>query len=240
MSKKSNPEEGVGSFVDLAEVMGKEAEEEAKKLASKAVDPNAPFFKKLDAILEAINGIAHQLCRIADHLTGPVKLPDGESDSESLAGEPDDGEVPKGIDLVMSLFPEDLRSKLKFSLENGKVKVAPKQYLGSENFAKMASIVREAGGEYKSAGKNSHFLVPPMKAESTPSQTGSPVDAIKAKFPPVQADMLTFELGDGKVIIKAKQYLGSDNFAKIAQTVRAIGGEYISDKKNSRFEVPIK
>jgi hypothetical protein len=32
--------------------------------------------------------------------------------------------------------------------------------LGSENFAKIAAIVREAGGEYISMGEQSHFRLP--------------------------------------------------------------------------------
>jgi len=42
------------------------------------------------------------------------------------------------------------------------------------------------------------------------------------------------------VIIKPRQFLGSENFAKIASTVRGIGGEYISAGKESHFRVPRK
>ncbi len=38
--------------------------------------------------------------------------------------------------------------------------IKPRQYLGSENFAKIASIVREEDGEYISAGRESHFRLP--------------------------------------------------------------------------------
>ncbi|NIV44534.1 hypothetical protein GWN49_06630 [Candidatus Bathyarchaeota archaeon] len=40
------------------------------------------------------------------------------------------------------------------------VSIKPRQYLGSDNFAKIASIIRDEGGEYISAGKESHFRVP--------------------------------------------------------------------------------
>jgi len=52
---------------------------------------------------------------------------------------------------------------LYFTDEPNHIKVAPRQYLGSENFAKIASVVRDAGGEYVSAGKNSHFNIPKPK-----------------------------------------------------------------------------
>lgn len=37
--------------------------------------------------------------------------------------------------------------------------VRPRQFLGSENFAKVASFMRGIGGQYQSAGRNSHFKV---------------------------------------------------------------------------------
>ena len=37
------------------------------------------------------------------------------------------------------------------------------QFLGSEDFAKIASKIRNAGGEYVSTGKQSHFRMPKPK-----------------------------------------------------------------------------
>jgi hypothetical protein len=42
--------------------------------------------------------------------------------------------------------------------------VKPRQFLGSDNFAKIASIVREMDGDYVSAGKQSHFRIPKGKS----------------------------------------------------------------------------
>jgi hypothetical protein len=61
---------------------------------------------------------------------------------------------------VRTLFPKDLEDMLLFEEEEKYIVIRPRQYLGSENFAKIASIVREQGGEYISAGKESHFRVP--------------------------------------------------------------------------------
>jgi len=58
---------------------------------------------------------------------------------------------------MRSLFPSELEEMLEFTEEKGSIKIRPRQFLGSENFAKIASIIREAGGEYVSAGKESHF-----------------------------------------------------------------------------------
>ncbi len=63
-------------------------------------------------------------------------------------------------DDVRVLFPKDLEEMLTFEESGEYVVVKPRQYLGSDNFAKIASIIREAGGEYISAGKESHFRIP--------------------------------------------------------------------------------
>lgn len=67
---------------------------------------------------------------------------------------------PRTIEDVKALFPDELGNMLRFEERNGDVAIKPRHYLGSENFAKIAAIVRNAGGEYISAGKESHFRVP--------------------------------------------------------------------------------
>ena len=64
------------------------------------------------------------------------------------------------VDDVRLAFPEDLEALLGFQEKGDYIIVKPKQFLGSENFAKIASAVRGLGGEYISAGKDSHFRVP--------------------------------------------------------------------------------
>ncbi|MDR2719603.1 MAG: hypothetical protein LBC03_02210 [Nitrososphaerota archaeon] len=67
------------------------------------------------------------------------------------------------LDDVRMSFPEDLEAKLAFEDKGDYTTVKPKQFLGSDNFAKIASTVRGMGGEYISAGKDSHFRVPKKK-----------------------------------------------------------------------------
>ena len=64
------------------------------------------------------------------------------------------------VDDVRLAFPEDLEALLSFQEKGDYIMVKPRQFLGSENFAKIASAVRGLGGEYISAGKDSHFRVP--------------------------------------------------------------------------------
>jgi len=58
------------------------------------------------------------------------------------------------------LFPEDLRNLLSFERKAGAYILKPRQFLGAENFAKIADIVKQHGGDYISAGKESHFEIP--------------------------------------------------------------------------------
>ena len=60
---------------------------------------------------------------------------------------------------IQMLFPKDLEEMLSFEESGEYVVVKPRQFLGSENFAKIASVACEAGGEYVSAGKESHFRI---------------------------------------------------------------------------------
>ena len=66
----------------------------------------------------------------------------------------------KSVENVRVAFPEDLETLLSFQEKDDYIMVKPRQFLGSENFAKIASAVRGMGGEYISAGKESHFRVP--------------------------------------------------------------------------------
>lgn len=71
----------------------------------------------------------------------------------------------QSIEDVRMMFPEDLDSMLSFEEKTDYVIIKPKQFLGSENFAKIASTVRGLGGEYISAGRDSHFRVYKKRAQ---------------------------------------------------------------------------
>jgi len=64
---------------------------------------------------------------------------------------------------VEELFPDDLRAKLTFEAQPDATIIRPKQFLGSEVFSKIASIVKEHGGSYISEGKSSRFQIPKGK-----------------------------------------------------------------------------
>ncbi len=60
---------------------------------------------------------------------------------------------------VEQLFPPELSAMLSFEDKGDYTQVKPKQFLGSENFAKIGKIVKENNGEYISAGRDSHFRI---------------------------------------------------------------------------------
>jgi hypothetical protein len=60
------------------------------------------------------------------------------------------------VDDIRMSFPEDLESRLSFEERGEYIIIKPTAFLGT-NFAKIASAVRGMGGEYISAGKDSHF-----------------------------------------------------------------------------------
>ena len=61
---------------------------------------------------------------------------------------------------VEAAFTGDLHAMLNFSVEGDYVTVRPKEYLGADNFRRIAAIVRDQlDGEYISAGRDSHFRI---------------------------------------------------------------------------------
>lgn len=64
------------------------------------------------------------------------------------------------VEKVEELFPDDLRSTLTFEPQQDAFISKPMKFLGSENFARIAAIVKQHKGGYISAGKESHFRIP--------------------------------------------------------------------------------
>jgi len=73
----------------------------------------------------------------------------------------------KTVEDVKALFTEYLQNHLDFTEEGGYIIIKPKEFLGSENFAKIIAIVKDAKGEYVSAGKMSHFRIPTQTKPKT-------------------------------------------------------------------------
>jgi hypothetical protein len=130
----------------------------------------------LDKLVERIEELLLVLTRIAEDLRQvsislksiavsklpqPMPTPTPASPTSVM---PTVAERTQSIEDLKTMFPEDLENLLDFEERDDFIIVKPRQFLGSENFAKIASAVRGMGGEYISAGKASHFRVPRRKA----------------------------------------------------------------------------
>jgi hypothetical protein len=110
--------------------------------------------QKVDELLSVLKVISGDLAEVSKSLkavTGPAPAPTVSAATSSKQ---------RDINAVKQAFSSELAGMLLFE-ESGKfVIVKPRRFLGSDNFARIASIVRDLGGEYVSAGRNSHFNVP--------------------------------------------------------------------------------
>ena len=110
--------------------------------------------KKVDELVNVLkvnsgdlNEVSNSLRKVSESTHAPTV-----SDTSS--------EKQHDISEVKQAFSPELGGMLFFE-EGGKfVIVKPRRFLGSDNFAKIASVVRNLGGEYVSAGRNSHFKIP--------------------------------------------------------------------------------
>jgi len=75
----------------------------------------------------------------------------------------------------------------------------------------------------------------PFQEKPSPRKTLTEVQNV---FPQGLRDLLSFQENASAFIIKPRQFLGSENFAKAVEVVKALGGSYISRGKESHFEVP--
>jgi hypothetical protein len=129
--------------------------------------------EKLDQLLKKVDDIVTVLAQISADLrsvsaslkslaVGQITQPTPQTPTTPTAPTP----APKqrSVDDIRMSFPEELEARLDFEDKDDLIIIKPKQFLGSENFAKIASAVRGMGGEYISAGKDSHFRVPKKKA----------------------------------------------------------------------------
>jgi len=112
--------------------------------------------QRIDQLLIILKDISEDLTEISKHLkvTGP--MPPAPAPAMAVPSTARG----RSVTDVRSAFPKELENMLFFEDADKYVIIKPRQYLGSENFAKIASLVRSEGGEYISAGKESHFRVP--------------------------------------------------------------------------------
>lgn len=137
----------------------------------------------------------------------------------------------------------------KFNLGNYEtMEVSLQGFLAENEDPKQAMAKLEA--EIQAYMHNAHPEVFGAKQQVTASQTAQPqkmvqltiqeqLEKVKQPFSEF-ADLLTFTVKEGKIVVTPRQFLGADNFSKVASVVRGLGGQYISAGKESRFELPLQ
>lgn len=114
--------------------------------------------QRIDQLLIVLKEISEDLTEISRHLKteGPATPTTAPAPSVPAPA----GTQMRTVADIRGAFPKELENMLFFEDAGSHIIIKPRAYLGSENFAKIASIVRGEGGEYISAGKESHFRVP--------------------------------------------------------------------------------
>jgi hypothetical protein len=121
------------------------------------------ILQRIDELLMVLNQVTEDLRQISTALKSiavsqlPQPLTTPPTPTPAM---PKVFEKVQAIEDIKTMFPEDLENLLNFEEKEDYIIIKPRQFLGSENFAKIASAVRGMGGEYISAGKASHFRVP--------------------------------------------------------------------------------
>jgi hypothetical protein len=124
----------------------------------------AQLLQKVDELTIQLGKISEELRSVSASLkslaVGQITQP---TTPHPQPATPTPGKI-RSVDDIRMSFPEELETRLGFEDKGEFIIIKPKQFLGSDNFAKIASAIRGMGGEYISAGKDSHFRVPKKKA----------------------------------------------------------------------------
>jgi hypothetical protein len=144
----------------IKDLEGRRSMSEEKKNVERLV-------QRIDELLMVLNQVAEDLRQVSISLKAiavsqfpqPVTVPP--TPAPVLPKVP---ERMQAVEDIKMMFPEDLENLLSFEEKEDYIMIKPRQFLGSENFAKIASVVRGIGGDYVSAGKASHFRVPKKRA----------------------------------------------------------------------------
>jgi hypothetical protein len=113
--------------------------------------------QRIDQLLVVLREISEDLADISKHLK--VTVTPTPTTTPTTPALPKPSLRTRTVADVRTIFSKELENMLTFEETEKYIVIKPRQYLGSENFAKIASLVRNAGGEYISAGKESHFRV---------------------------------------------------------------------------------
>jgi hypothetical protein len=118
--------------------------------------------QRIDELLDVLKRISQDLADVSKSLKAATGV--AAPSRPTIPSPTPTPAVPSGAQRsakdVQTMFPTELEDMLNFTETPEYIIIKPRRFLGSDNFAKIASIVRSNGGEYISAGKESHFKIP--------------------------------------------------------------------------------
>jgi hypothetical protein len=172
-----NPDEQKRSFVDPKDVQQPEKPNTSPVTMIKVNGKDVPLLKpeivptliygKLGEILDELKALNSVFSKVAEPKTfqQPIQETTGNNQPVKQSTEPlqmppkPTEQTPRVKEILAALEP--VKDLLKIDVEGSAMSiiVKPASFLGPENFAKVASIIRGIGGQYVSAGKNSHFEI---------------------------------------------------------------------------------
>jgi hypothetical protein len=141
-----------------------------RRLMSEEREKIENLTRRVDELVVILNGMMEDLRQVSaslksiavSRITQPLSAPPVVAQPPPAL--PHAAEKSKAVEDIRMMFPDDLEGLLNFEEKDDYVIIKPRQFLGSENFSKIASTVRGMGGDYVSAGKASHFRVPKKTA----------------------------------------------------------------------------
>ncbi|MFQ6094588.1 MAG: hypothetical protein ACE5NN_00450 [Candidatus Bathyarchaeia archaeon] len=119
------------------------------------------LIKRIDELIDIFKIISEDLKAISSNLRTVIGVVKPEAPSVRPSETEETARALRTIDDTQKVFPPELVGMLYFEEADEYIIVKPRRYLGPDNFARIASIIRDQlGGEYISAGRESHFRVP--------------------------------------------------------------------------------
>jgi len=119
------------------------------------------LLKRIDELIDIFKILSEDMKEISTDLRNAIGAVKPEISPAAAPRTLETPPISRTIDDIQRVFPRDLAGMLFFEESGENIIIKPRQYLGSDNFARIASIIRdELRGEYISAGRDSHFRVP--------------------------------------------------------------------------------
>jgi hypothetical protein len=190
-------------------------------------DPKDPTRSKRQALAIAVNHCVSEFARVVKDLP----------ESEPLS--PFGGAIHRIPKAIIRVEPFELtEEKSTFKLLTYKFKDWPKNIT-------IGTFTIDVNGVWVEWSPEITGIPKPALPPPTPTPAPAPVqphkltvEDVRKALPPELMDYLRVEEAADHIKITPRQFLGSENFAKIMESIKPIGGFYVSAGRESHFRVP--